>query len=209
MSTTWSPTDHSEFVTVTSTAATRNSASGSAYQSARSNLAINGPTYVQFTITQVGSSEGTGPGMMVGLANGVASLNNYMGADNNGCSYRNSGSVLKNAIAVTSPGTFTTGDVIGMAVDTNAKVVKFNKNGGTMSAGVDISAFGDELFISTSVGNGSTPPNVSVADAPMPPAPSIDLVGHGDSMSLTGNVRQIWLSRLVQMLRAANQPVGN
>lgn len=205
----WSPTDHSEFVGITGAAATRSSPAGSAYQSARTNLSLSGSiTYIEFTITNVGSGENTGPGMMVGIANGAASLSNYAGGDNNGCSYRSSGSILKNALGVTGPGTFTTSDVIGMAVDMPNQTVKFRKNGGAWSVTTDISSLGQEVFASCSMGNGSTPPNVTAALATTYPLAPINLVAHGDSMSLTGNVQQTYLPRVIRMLKTAGYGVS-
>ena len=210
MPATWSPTDHSQYVGITGTAATRASQTGSAYQSARSDLPLPGGfTYVEFVVTQVGSAEGSGPGMRLGVMNGAASLSDYGGASNNGCTYQSTnGNVIKNAAVTGNAGTFTTGDVIGMAVDMAARTVKFRKNSGTWSATTDITSLGDEVYICASLGNGNTAPNVTVRESSAFPLPPVNVVTHGDSISLTGNVLSGYLPRLITLLRAGSVPVG-
>lgn len=155
---TWSPTDHSAFVTIApANIGTRNSTLGGAYATIRSDLAqSSGVRYVEFTILQIGS--GGAFTVCVGLANGAAGLGIYAGSDNNGISWQPGGNVLKNAGfvgGITTP-SFTTGDVLGMVVDLDAHTVKFNKNGAAFSATADITSLGSDVFVACTLGDGST-----------------------------------------------------
>ena len=203
----WSPTDHSQYVGIINGAyAARISQTGSAYQSARSDLPLPpGITTVQFFVTQVGSGEGTGPGMRLGVANGVASLANYGGATNDGCTYQSTnGNVVKNAGVTGNAGSFTTGDVISMVVDMTGKTVKFSKNGGAFSADTDITSLGDDVYVCASLGNGNVAPVVRATGKLAVPVanPTLNVLNHGDSISLIGGVQRTYLQRLVALIDA-------
>ena len=160
---TWSPTDHSAFITISGQTATRNSTSGGSSVLARSDLAQNsGVRYVEFTIAEIGN--GAGISMEVGCCNGVVGLNTYPGSSNNGVSYRPNGTVIKNAANVlTSQPTYTTGDKIGMVVDFNNRTVKFNKNGGSFTSTVDITSLSEDIFVAVSLGDGGTFSSVTLS----------------------------------------------
>lgn len=146
----WSPTDHSLYVdiSVSRRMATRNNVLGGAWHSARSDTSqSSGIRSVQFTIVNVG-----GGGCQVGVCNGAESFYDYVGVTNNGVSYLSNGNAIKNAAFTgTMPGTYTTGDVIGMVVDLDAHTVKFNKNGGAYSPTIDITSLGADVFVACSL----------------------------------------------------------
>ena len=160
----WSPTDHSQFITISSanSVATRNSTAGGATALARSDTSqSSGVRYVEFTILQIGN--GAGVSMEVGCCNGSVGLNTYPGSSNNGVSYRPGGTVVKNAAnALTGQPAYTTGDVIGMVVDLDLHTVKFNKNGGAYTSTVDITSLGADVFAAVSLGDGATFASVSI-----------------------------------------------
>src|SRR5690606_15220250 len=57
----------------------------------------------------------------VGVANASASLSNYLGNDANSYGWYNTG--------FNGPTTFTSGDVIGVAIDADSRTIWFSKNG--------------------------------------------------------------------------------
>lgn len=214
----WSPTDHSSVVTISgaNAIATRNSIAGGGSQAARSDTAqSSGVRYVEFNIVEIGN--GAGVPMEVGCCNGVVGLGTYPGSSNNGVSYRPNGTVIKNAANVlTSQPTYTTGDVIGMVVDLDAHTVKFNKNGGSFTSTVSITTLGTDVFAGVSLGDGGTFSSVQLQESSLPAgtlgwldvAPgnaTINVIGHGDSISLTGAVQRTYLPRLVSLMTAAGE----
>lgn len=158
-----------------------------------------------FNIVQVGSSDGTGPGMMLGLGNGKSPLNNYSGSTNDGISYDARGRVLKNTIGIAVVPSYTTGDVVGIKADLDAHTVSFNKNGGAWSAALDITSLGSEVYVTCSLGNGTTPSQVQIATEDWNDFPwtTMNVVAHGDSMTLTSGVEQTYHPRLLAMIEAS------
>jgi hypothetical protein len=148
----WSPTDHSEFYTISGTnneTATRNSAFGGTNTFCRSDTAQTaGARDVFILIGQMGSA-----GFLVGLANGAEGT--YVGATNNSIGYWAQGNTFINAgFGAVSPPSYTTGDTIGIRADLDANTVAFNKNGGAWSATTSISVLrpgSDPIFIAASL----------------------------------------------------------
>lgn len=213
---TWSPTDHGQFVAITSgnSIATRSSTTGNAYYLTRSDLAqTSGVRYVEFAILEVG--DGAFVPMDVGVCNGVAVVNNYTGNDNNALGYRPSGALIKNALQVGSTTAYTTGDIIGMLVDFTARTVKFRKNGAAFSSAIDVTSLGSDLFACCSLENGATFSSVQLnavssypagssawTDTPLFPGAALNIVAHGDSISLTSTVQRTYLPRLAALIQA-------
>lgn len=203
----WSITDHSEFITITNTnfaIATRNSTLGGSWSSARSGALLPpGSSYVEFKILEIGDGLGK---VGIGIANGAAAINTYIGADNNGCSYQFGGNTIKGgSFTGVTPPSFTTGDVLGMSVDLDARTLKFSKNGGALSPTIDITTLGPDVFVTCSLGDGGTFSSVQLSPpiygAAMPGS-NYSIVAHGDSMSLTGAVKKTYLPRLAELLGA-------
>lgn len=71
-------------------------------------------------------------GYAVGVAN--SSQSNFLGINNNGAGFY-AGSNQFSDFATAGPGTFTNGDILGMAVDYTAKKMWIRKNGGTWFPG--------------------------------------------------------------------------
>ena len=200
----WSPADHSLQVSVNGVQATRSSLAGAAWQGCRSDRSQSvGVRTVLLNIVQVGSSDNpAAPGMWVGVGSGKSSLNDYSGSTDDGVSYDARGRVMKNAQVTTNPPTYTTGDVVGIQVDLDAHTVKFNKNGGAWSAATDITSLGPDVFVTCSLGAGSVRSTVAIAsdDWNDYPYTTVNIVAHGDSITLIGGVMQTYLPRLLNAL---------
>jgi lysophospholipase L1-like esterase len=199
---TWSATDHGPQIGVDGPTASRTSSAGSPWQSARIDRSQSkGVRNVTFRIVEAGS----GGTVRVGLANGVVRMRDYVGADRDGVSYGSNGEI---AAAGTKPSPplapFGTGDVVGMIADLDAKTVRFNRNGGTFSAAVDISSLGPDVFVAVSfhADTGATAPAVRIETSSWsdPENPALVIVAHGDSMTLAGGVKKIWVQRLAEKL---------
>lgn len=204
---TWSPADHSEFVSGGGSTATRISLGGGAYQPSRSDTSQSiGVRTVTFNVTSIGSLSGvTGPGLLLGLGNGRAPINAYAGIDNNGVSLSYNGNILKNQIWTgVSLASFTTGDTIGMVADLNAHTVKFNKNGGAYSATVDITSLGADVYVMASLGNGTTAASVQITSDNWNDFPwtTLAIIASGDSMTLGGGALRPYLPRLVDLIES-------
>lgn len=156
--------------------------------------------------------------MSVGCCNGAALVNAYEGSTSNGVSYRPNGTVIKaGANALTGQPTYAKGDVVGMVIDFTARTVKFNNNGGTFTPTVDITSLGTDIFYSCTLGDGGTFSSVDVStasppagatawdDAPMFANANLNIVSHGDSISLTSAVQRNYLPRLASILPARVQ----
>lgn len=79
----------------------------------------------------------------LGLANASETLNSFIGNTNNSIGYYTGGGVDLNGVEQAKLATWTTGDVIGVRVNTTANTVEFNKNGGAWSATISIAALGE------------------------------------------------------------------
>lgn len=87
----------------------------------------------------IGSTAG-----VVGFANSTASLNETLGMNAHSFGYFSTGYLYTNSSVIANPATFTTGDVIGVALDVSGMTLKLYKNGtlqGTYSLGVQAAWF--------------------------------------------------------------------
>lgn len=203
---TWSSTDHSEFTATSGASATR-LVGGGAYQLSRSDTPQSvGVRTVAISVTSIGSLSGvSGPGLLLGVGNTKSPTNVYAGFDNNGVSLSWNGNVYKGGgYAGVSLSSYTTGDVIGMTVDLNAHTVKFNKNGGLYSATVDITSLGSDVYVASSLGNGSPAASVQIVSDNWNDYPwtTLNIVAHGDSITLNGGALRPYLPRLVDLIEA-------
>lgn len=98
----------------------------------------------------------------VGVSNSSANLNSYLGADANSWGYQMDGAISHNNSFPSSGITYTTGDVIGIAIDFGAGQLWLSKNGawisGDPSTGTSPSFTGviGTLFPAVSVRNNTT-----------------------------------------------------
>ena len=76
----------------------------------------------------------------VGLSSSTDVLTDYPGQTSTSVGYFNNGLVVINTITVVTIGTYATGDVLDLVVDLDAKTLQVSKNGGALSATVDISS---------------------------------------------------------------------
>jgi len=92
-----------------------------------------------------------------GIANAAAALNSYPGGDTNGWSYWYSGLKYTNAVGLAYGATFTTGDIIGCALDMDAGTISFYKNG--VLQGVAYSGLSGVIYPAAGQTGGSTTTN--------------------------------------------------
>lgn len=95
--------------------------------------ALTGKFYYEVTVLAFGT---TNAEIICGVGTWEASLRNYLGnADNRSIGYTWDNRILySDADASGGPGAYGVGDVIGVAVDCDARSVRFRKNGGAWSA---------------------------------------------------------------------------
>jgi hypothetical protein len=125
--TTWSPTDKSAAITLSSGNLTATS-TGTGLSAVRATSAMASAKY--YWEVTVGAVNGSSLQPSIGIANASMALNNYVGSDTNSVAIVTSGGVLLNAASLGAIGAFTAGDVMDVAVDTTAKKIWFRKNGG-------------------------------------------------------------------------------
>jgi lysophospholipase L1-like esterase len=219
----WSPTDADSplfSISADLTTASLSSAPGANLVLIRSNTQQSyGVSYVEFKILAASSS------LAVGLAAGYVITNDTIGSDANSVGYRRDYSqiLLNNVGGVTSPGAYNAGDIIGMLVNFTANTVQFNLNGGAFNSTTDITSLGGILFIAASYPNTSPlssikinggygsfvypiPAGATPWNAGFPPAgTTLNIINHGDSISLTSGVQNNYLPRLAALIQSNNK----
>lgn len=96
----------------------------------RANSGVSsGKYYWEITINTIGG------GFRVGAGTSSANLNGYVGNDYNGYGYHSDGETSYGAITSSYGDTFTTGDVIGVALDMDNGRIFFSKNGVWQNSG--------------------------------------------------------------------------
>lgn len=94
------------------------------------------------------------PNVIVGIAKSGATLNNYLGQDANGWGYYGfNGNMTNNAVSSAYGATYTTGDVIGVALDCDNGTLTFYKNG--VSQGQAFSSLSGTFFPAVSGSTGA------------------------------------------------------
>ena len=99
-------------------------------------------------VTANSSSTGNG----VGIAKSTAAINNYLGSDASGYCYFGNGDKYNNGTGGAYGATFTTNDVIGVALDMDAGTLVFYKN--NTSQGTAYSSISGTVFPSVTDGSG-------------------------------------------------------
>jgi hypothetical protein len=121
---TWNPADKSASVTLSGANLTASQASAGA--SVRANTSITASAKVFFSET-IGTANGN---QAIGIANATMSLSSFPGLDFNGVGYTQDGRVMINSNSLLGMPTYTTADVIDVALDIGNLSVWFRKNGG-------------------------------------------------------------------------------
>lgn len=203
----WSATDHSAQAGTSGQTVTRVGVPfGHTWDSARSDTPQTaGVRTITFRVNEIGPT-----GVQVGLANGKESITAQIGSDSNGLAYRQNGNVLKGNAwvgVVPLPPTFTTGDVLGMQVDFGVRTVRFSANASAWSGAIDFTSLGQHVFVTASVGSSPTGAPVSSLTVVSDDwndfqAPTLNLIFHGDSLTLDGNVDEPYGPRLAELILA-------
>ncbi|MBI4946210.1 MAG: T9SS type A sorting domain-containing protein [Bacteroidetes bacterium] len=97
------------------------------------------------------------PAGVSGIANASAALTTYPGANVNGWEYDATGLKYTNAAGVAYGATYTTGDVIGVALDMDAGTITYYKNG--VSQGIAYSGLTGIIYPASGAGAGGASPN--------------------------------------------------
>jgi lysophospholipase L1-like esterase len=196
----FAPTDHTAQIAVSAGTAVRTNNLGGYWNVARSDTAQSvGVRYVEFQIDNLGGTFG----VSVGVASGAAPLNQRVGYDMNGVAYWSGGNTIKNNTwAGVMPPAYVAGDHIGMWVDFGAHTVKFARLPDPPSAPLDITSLGPDVFVAVTLGEAPGAIHV-VADSWNDfTEPTINLIGHGDSLSNIAGVQRGYLPRLADLIRS-------
>jgi hypothetical protein len=123
---TLNPLDQSSLVTLSNGNLNATKTSASTGGTTRSTLGISsGKWYWEATLTASGGTNQDG----VGVANNAASLTQYLGENTNGWGYWSNAFKYNNGAGVSYGATYTTNDVIGVALDMDVGTITFYKNG--------------------------------------------------------------------------------
>jgi hypothetical protein len=135
----------------------------------RSSMFVSsGKYYWEFTITALGSAA------IVGISNSAWPFD-YLGSSSGSYSYASTGDKYNNATATAYGATYTTGDIIGVALDLTAGTLTFYKN--NTSQGTAFSSLSG-TFCPALSGNGGTVTNANFGQRPFsytPPAGFLSL----------------------------------
>lgn len=128
---TWNPADTSADISLSGGNLVATKTTVNVWRSSRATVGkASGKWYWEINITNVVQYA------MVGIANSSALTSNYFGSDSNGWSYFGSGGrFYLNATNIAYGNSFTTGDVIGVALDMNAGKIWFSKNNTWQASG--------------------------------------------------------------------------
>jgi len=110
-------------------------------------------------------TQGTANEVLIGVANSSASLAQYLGQNVNGWAYDSgNGQKYNNGVGSAYGATFTTGDVIGIALDMTAGTIVFYKN--NTSQGTAFTGLTGTLFPAVSAGVASTSMSMNFGQQP-------------------------------------------
>jgi len=123
MSATWNPSDKNAGITLSGGNLIATRTSGTNGSGRATNGLSAGLVYAEFTITAVGNDP------QVGFANSSALLADWLGQDANGWGYDTNGQFYNNGANVSTPGAYTTGDVLGLAINFTTGKAWWRKNG--------------------------------------------------------------------------------
>ena len=140
---TWNPSDIGAGITLSNGNLTLQDAAG---KSGRSTIGKSaGKWYWENTV------EGATGDWMIGIGNATMSLAGFVGLDANGWAYYTSALAFNNGASVGYGASYTTGDVIGVALDMGAGTLAFYKNGAAQ--GQAFSGLSGTIY--PAVGNGA------------------------------------------------------
>jgi len=127
MTTTWNPSDADVACALSNANLTATcTGGGSGFRGVRATISITGLKYWEITHDLVNGGD-----TQVGVANGTAGIFDFGGGvDNDSISYNAGGTVNLNGSSLGSIGSYTTGDVTGIAYDSVNSKIWFRKNGG-------------------------------------------------------------------------------
>jgi hypothetical protein len=131
----WNPSDKAAGVVLSNGNRTAAGPGGSS-QSVRGTASKSaGKWYFEVTCDVVGTLAG------VAIADATAGLGQF-GLDTHAWSYRSSGDVTNNSAVVSSPSAYTSGDIIGVAMDLTALKLYFSKNNVWQASGNPVAGTG-------------------------------------------------------------------
>jgi hypothetical protein len=134
---TWSTTDKGSNVTLSGSNLVAAFTASSNVMVRATDSRSSGKYYWEITVTAAA--------VLVGIAKSGATLNNFLGQDANGWAYQPStGNKITGNVSSSYGATFTTGDVIGVALDATAGTLTFYKNG--VSQGVAFSGLSGTFY---------------------------------------------------------------
>jgi hypothetical protein len=106
------------------------------WTSQRSTIGVSsGKYYFEALVTGTIDAFGNAKHAMIGVANNLATLSNFIGVDANGWSYNFDGLKINSGAGSSYGATFTGGDTIGVAVDMDNGKIWFAKNGTWQASG--------------------------------------------------------------------------
>lgn len=148
-SVTWNPADKGAGVDLSNgnLTATRN-ATGSTtqYHSVRATVGKSSGKW-QWRSTVVQSHGLFASAHAIGLANASHNVgSDYLGSSANSIGYHADGKVYRGGSNIVTLATYAPADVIGILWDEDGSTVQFNKNGGSWSSTIDISALSGSVF---------------------------------------------------------------
>lgn len=152
---TMNPADKNAAMTLSNGDLTATAQAGNtAWQGVRATASVTGKKYWEITLNTA-----TASGMMLGIGNSSAPLNNFAGFDNNGWGYYQTGSKFHTSTGAYGA-SYTTGDVIGVALDMDTGSLAFYKNG--VSQGVAYTGVTGTIYPLFTFKGGTPPGAVTV-----------------------------------------------
>jgi len=142
---TWNPADKGTNVTLSGGDLSVSISADGAWDAVRSTISkTSGKWYWEYTMT--------GTNAMSGILLSTATLSSFLGADANGWGYYDlNGNKYTNGASVAYGATYTTGDVIGVALDMDSGTVVFYKN--NTSQGTAYTGLSGAMFAAMSGSN--------------------------------------------------------
>lgn len=159
MTTAWNENDKNAAIVLSNGSMTAAKTGGSSWDSCRANKPrVRGKWYYEIRVDSTADNNA-----MIGLAAYITALSSYTGADNYSYAYYGSnGQKAQNATWSAFGATFTTNDVVQVAVDLDAKKLWFGKNGTWQGGGNPAAGTGEAYATLTA---GAYHPAVSIYGA--------------------------------------------
>ena len=140
--TTWNPSDKSASITLSGGNLIATGAGTPA--AVRGTTSKTSKVYYEVTVGAVGVQYG------LGVADSTYSLGGGLGGDQDSAGYYSNGFIFfNNSTFISGQATYTTGDIIGVAIDQPNNLIYFSKNGTYQNSAVPASGTGGVNYIST------------------------------------------------------------